>query len=193
MKLLEDIKGVDIYLLDQLIKGRINDQQRILDAGCGSGRNLSFFIKNNFDIIGIDPMQESIDKLHTRFSEYQDKILPFSIEDYTDKHGFDAIICNAVLHFATGHDHFSVLFKQLYNNLRVNGVLFIRMTSDIGINPVDKGNNGVYHLPDGTSRYLISKARISVLLKEYDFQLIEPIKTVNVNDERCMTTLVLRK
>src|SRR3979490_2698727 len=56
--------GVDIYLFDQLLKERIVPGMRILDAGCGSGRNLFFLLKSGFEVFGVD---ESISALaHTR-------------------------------------------------------------------------------------------------------------------------------
>ena len=33
---------VDIYLFDQLLRGRFDARRRILDAGCGGGRNLPY-------------------------------------------------------------------------------------------------------------------------------------------------------
>ena len=31
---------IDIYLFDQVLRGRFDGRRRILDAGCGTGRNL---------------------------------------------------------------------------------------------------------------------------------------------------------
>ena len=36
----ELIGNTDIYLIDQIMKNRYNQQDKILDAGCGNGRNL---------------------------------------------------------------------------------------------------------------------------------------------------------
>jgi len=193
MEFIDQLKGVDIYLIDQLMKGNINSEHKVLDAGCGRGRNLSWFIKNNIDIVGVDPDEESINQLKVKFPEQSSKIIISSIEDYINNEGFDVVICNAVLHFAKDHQHFDRMFNQLHQNLKVGGLLFIRMTSDIGMSIDNENKNGVYLLPDNTDRYLITKERIAKILHDFSYKLIEPIKTVNVNDLRYMTTLVLRK
>ena len=41
----EQFGQIDIYLFDQLLRGRIPPGSRILDAGCGSGRNLVYFLR----------------------------------------------------------------------------------------------------------------------------------------------------
>ena len=54
MRGLDFIKGVDIYLLDQILKGNLDKESVVLDAGFGSGRNLRFCINQGFDVTAID-------------------------------------------------------------------------------------------------------------------------------------------
>ncbi|MFT6138653.1 MAG: trans-aconitate methyltransferase [Salibacteraceae bacterium] len=193
MKVLQEIEGMDIYLLDQLMKGVFTENHRILDAGCGTGRNIKFFLKNQFNCVGIDPKEDVISELKFIFPENKDQFSNSTIEDFQDQDGYDAIICNAVLHFAKDHVHFDLMFNKLVDLLLPNGVLFIRMTSDIGLNLNHSSEDGVYELPDLSSRYLITERKIEALLNKYFIELREPIKTVNVNNLRCMTTLVMTK
>ncbi len=73
-------------------------------------------------------------------------------------------------------------------------MIFIRMTSDIGIeNRSQELGDGVYHLPDNSNRYLLTRDSFIGLLKRHKLMLVEPLKTVNVNDKRCMSTLMLKK
>src|SRR6185369_1617114 len=51
---------LDIYLFDQLLKGRFVAGMRVLDAGCGGGRNLNYLLKSGFDVCGIDKSPEAI-------------------------------------------------------------------------------------------------------------------------------------
>src|SRR4051812_18370248 len=44
----------DIYLIDQLLRGRFDARRRMLDAGCGDGRNLVYFLQRGFACFGID-------------------------------------------------------------------------------------------------------------------------------------------
>ena len=45
---------IDIYLFDQLLRGRFDERPRVLDAGCGSGRNLPYFLARGFEVYAID-------------------------------------------------------------------------------------------------------------------------------------------
>jgi hypothetical protein len=68
------------------------------------------------------------------------------------------------------------------------------MTSNIGLEGGYKeGTDGCYSLPDGSLRYLITRELISELVDEFNLEHIEPVRTINVNDLRCMTTLVIGK
>ena len=41
----EQFGNIDIYLFDQLLRGRIGPGMRVLDAGCGGGRNLVYLLR----------------------------------------------------------------------------------------------------------------------------------------------------
>ncbi len=190
MNNLESIKNVDLYLLDQVLKGRINKEQRVLIAGCGKGRNLKFLIKQGYNCTAFDPDSTCIEKLKKEFPE--NKLSISKIEDFEDANGFDAIVCNAVLHFAESHSQFNQMFAGLIDLLKDEGVLFIRMTSNIGLD-MELNNRETHHLRDNTVRYLITRDRITELLSQYDLKLLEPVKSVLVEDLRSMTTLVISK
>ncbi len=193
MKELEALRGIDVYLIDELLRGRISSKSRILDAGCGNGRNIHYLIENNFEVTGIDASTKAIHYLHERYPQINDQFIQSTLEDFSSPHQFDFIICNAVLHFAKNHDHFSKMFKSLVRLLAKDGVLFIRMTSDIGIELDQKNQNGVFHLPDGSIRYLITRRKIDELISTYSLSLLEPVKTVKVEELRSMTTIVIKK
>jgi len=48
-------------------------------------------------------------------------------------------------------------------------------------------------LPDGSDRYLVDEALLVKLTKELGGQLIDPLKTTVVQNQRCMTTWVIQK
>ena len=109
-------------------------------------------------------------------------------------HYFDHVISSAVLHFAKNHRHFDQMFAELVRVLRRGGSLFIRMTSDIGIETrVNHLGDGVYNIPDGSTRFLLTKQILANLTRHHPVKMLEPVKTVNVNDERCMSTLVFQR
>ncbi|MGB0850071.1 MAG: hypothetical protein ACPGTP_02390, partial [Bacteroidia bacterium] len=106
----------------------------------------------------------------------------------------DFIICNAVLHFAKSHDHFQRMMSSMSALLSETGVLFIRMTSDFAIHPSYGGEeSGRVKLPDGTTRYLLNRSQLTKAISDNQLKFVEPLKTVNVDDQRCMSTLVLTR
>ncbi|MCR9173382.1 MAG: class I SAM-dependent methyltransferase [bacterium] len=193
MNEIRELGNVDIYVIDQLLKGAIRKDQCILDAGCGSGRNFSFFAKHNFNITGLDPNVDHIRNLKHHFQEYQDQLYLSSVEDFNSDTTFDYIICSAVLHFAENHDHFNRLFSKLVILLSEGGTLFVRMTTDQGLPNNYSNKNGVFLLPDGSTRYLITRDRLTELCQLHNLKLIEPFKTVLVENVRSMATIVLGK
>jgi len=193
---LKEIFGtIDIYLFDQILKQRYQRDDKILDTGCGKGRNMYWFYKNGYTIYGLDKDEKAIAIAQENYPKIKNKIevsdldtIPFE-DDF-----FNHVISNAVLHFAESTEHFETMFAELVRVVKVNGVLFIRMTSNIGIeNNIDKISEGVYTIPDGSTRFLLTKELLKKLLKKHNLSFIEPLKTVNVNDLRCMSTLVLRR
>ncbi len=196
----QDFGNIDIYLFDQLLKGTYDDCRRVLDAGCGSGRNLLYFLKNGYEVYGIDPNVEAIETVKalaksiapknsiTNFKVAKSEDLPFD-NDY-----FDLVISSAVLHFADSEAHFDHMLNAMWQVLKPGGYLFTRLASDIGIEslvfPTGKGR---YLLPDGSERFLVNEQMLLDYTESLNAQLHEPIKTTNVQNLRCMTTWCLQK
>ncbi len=190
--------NIDIYLLDQILKNRFHRDMKVLDAGCGEGRNLIYFLNAGYTVYGIDKDGLAIEMLRfiaasTRpdldgdhFSISQLESLPF--EDGF----FDLVICSAVLHFAENEQHFITMFRELSRCAKPGGMLFIRTASDMGIEEkiIPRGS-GKFLLPDGSVRFLLTRTLLNDLIEEHSLSYLEPFKTVNVNDTRCMSTLVL--
>jgi len=194
---LNQVINTDIYLIDQLLKGRYNGGGKLLDAGCGGGRNISWFVlQPNFDVYAIDAEPDVITYLLQVYpSLKQDRVscAPVQSLPFYDTF-FDHIICSTVLHFARSTADFLQMFSQLNRVLKPGGSLFIRMASDIGIeNKIVPLGNGRFSLPDGSDRFLLTKPLIEELLNSFPLTLAEPVKTTNVQDIRCMTTLVMVK
>jgi len=192
--------NIDIYLFDQLLKGRFDDCQKIIDIGCGNGRNLHYFLQNGFEVYGIDPdpiAVEYVKQLSAAFSPNNpaENFTEASAEDLPYPHDFfDLAICSAVLHFAKSHAHFDAMLRSVWRILKPGGYFFARLASDIGIEDlVIPTGDGVYLLPDGDTRYLVNQQKLLQYTHELNAELIEPIKTTNVQNLRCMTTWCLRK
>lgn len=186
----------DIYVVDQIMKGRYAPSDKILEAGCGGGRNMDWFVKNDFQVYGIDQSEAAILHLKSKYLDLQEERLQIALVEkipFEDNY-FDHIISSAVLHFAQSEAHFKEMMVEMLRVLKPGGNLFIRMTSDIGIeDKVVLLGNGNYQIPDGSMRFLITKDLIKDLLQTFSISFLEPLKTVNVDDMRCMSTLVFKK
>lgn len=194
-KLKEDIGEIDIYLLDQILKERYAENAVILDAGCGEGRNLKWFYNNSYKIYGVDSNTRKIDFVKEKYKRQKEH---FSVQNLDllsfDNNQFDHIICNAVLHFAQNTQHFLNMFSELIRVLKHNGTLFIRMANMEGIKDrVVAISDGIYKLPDKTNRFLLTDSLLHKLILEYPIKMLEPQKSVYVNNERSMCTLVFIK
>ena len=190
--------NIDIYLLDQILKDRFPKRAKILDAGCGEGRNLIYFIRNNYHVFGIDRNEDSIQMLkHLSKSINPDyPIERFKVGDVNtlpfDDHEFDAIISSAVLHFAENERQFINQFAEHMRILKPGGTFFLRMATLIGVEEKAKPlGEGKYLLPDGSVRFLLTRSFLNEIEKQVEF--IEPFKVVLVDNQRCMCTMVIKK
>lgn len=191
---------MDIYLFDQLLKGRFRTGMRLLDAGCGTGRNLTYFLRGGFDVHAVDEDGDALDHVREMAAELApalpaDHFRTERIEAMSFPPArFDAILCNAVLHFARDEDHFQAMLAGLWKALAAGGLLFMRLASSIGIEDrLERMEDGLYRMPAGGTWFLVNEAKLLLATERLDAEMVEPLKTVNVQNLRCMTTWVLRK
>ena len=192
--------SADIYLLDQIARGRFDNVGSILDAGCGSGRNLHPFWGRDIQLYGIDRNQSAIDTIQRLAADHAPSLPPenFVVAELhdipLDDKLADAVICSAVLHFASGPDHFGAMLEELWRVLRPGGLFFARLASTIGLEvPIDLGDNRRAALPDGSNRFLVDIPYLQDWTARLGGELLDPIKTTNVQNLRCMTTWVMSK
>ena len=191
---------IDIYLFDQILKNRFAPGSKILDAGCGGGRNLVYFLREGFEVFGIDQNENAVEycrqiakTLAPNLAPENFQLAPVEKIPVADA-SFDLVISSAVLHFADDEQHFDSMFDEMWRVLRSNGILFARLASDIGIeNKVHLLDGRKFLLPDGSERFLVDEQMLILKSAQVNGMLIEPIKTTNVQNLRCMTTWVLRK
>ena len=67
--LTNDIGGIDIYLLDQILKERYQKDAHIFDAGCGVGRNLKWFYNEGYTVFGADNNAQRIATVQELYSK----------------------------------------------------------------------------------------------------------------------------
>jgi tellurite methyltransferase len=191
---------IDIYLFDQLLKGRFNPRMRVLDAGCGGGRNLIYFMRDGYDVCGVDQSREAINHVRSLGSALAPRLPPdnFRVEPvekmtFPDA-SFDVVISSAVLHFARDEEHWQSMVSEMWRVLKPGGIFFARLASSIGIEgKIEHLEGRRYHLPDGSDRFLVDEEMLLASTESLDGELLEPLKTVVVQNMRSMSTWCVRK
>jgi tellurite methyltransferase len=191
---------IDIYLFDQLLRGRFDHRRRVLDAGCGDGRNLHFFLRGGFNCFGIDADAGAIELVRRRAAHLApalpaENFVAGGIDQLPWAGGsMDAVISSAVLHFAEDEAHFGRMIVDMWRVLAPGGLFFSRLASNIGLERVLGDRAGrVMRLPDGSDRFVVDEPTLLDWTHRLGARLIDPVKTTNVQQQRCMTTWCLEK
>lgn len=190
----EQFGSIDIYLFDQILRGNIRPGMRILDAGCGPGRNLVHLHREGYEIFASDQNPAVLEQTRALLPTLPaDNLRLEAIENiaYPDA-AFDVILCSAVLHFSRDDAHFHAMLKNLWRMLKPNGIFFCRLASTIGM-PHQHLTGHRYLAPDGVERFCVDEDMLMQLTAKLNGLLVDPIKTTVVQNQRCMTTWVLRK
>ncbi len=223
MTLQEQFGNIDIYVFDQLLRGRIAPGMRVFDAGCGGGRNLVYFLRNGYEVCGNDADANAIASVRSLAASlapgrrYDFRVEAIEETSFPDAHA-DVVMASAVLHFARDPHHFEAMLREMWRVLRPGGLFFARLASSIGIENLIRpiggpasaaagrsgeippelarpgaSGGGRYRLPDGSDRYLVDAAAIEDWTRVLGGTLIDPIKTTVVHCQRAMTTWVARR
>ncbi len=200
LSLQEQFGAIDIYLFDQLLKGRIRPGMRILDAGCGGGRNLLYFLREGYEVLAADLDGEAIigvralaRTLSPRLPESNFRVE--AVENMSFEAACaDVVISNTVLHFARDDAHFEAMFQGSWRVLKPGGLFFCRLGSSIGMEAqIECVHGRRYRSPDSSERYLVDEALLESIAARFGGELADPLKTTLVQHQRAMTTWVLRK
>ena len=198
--LLEQFGNIDIYLFDQILRGRIATGMRVLDTGCGSGRNLIYLLQCGYDVFGADSDPEAVAGTRQLAASLApalpaDNFRVETVEAMSFPNAFaDFVISSAVLHFARDDDHFEAMLRGTWRVLKPGGLMFCRLASSIGMErQVERIEGRRFLLPDGSERYLVDEEFLRTRTASLGGRLLDPLKTTIVQDQRCMTTWVVRK
>jgi SAM-dependent methyltransferase len=190
---------IDIYLFDQLLRGRFDHRRRILDAGCGGGRNLPYFLRRGFNIRVADAEARAIDAARRIAAESgvelsQEQMYCGALDALPwEDQSVDAVICSAVLHFARDEREWGAMVREMWRVLAPGGLFFARLATSIGLEDRISVTKGRVRLPDGSDRFVVDESTLLEWTSALGATLADPIKTTNVQNMRCMTTWVLEK
>jgi tellurite methyltransferase len=194
----EQFGEIDIYVFDQILRGNIAPGMRIVDAGCGYGRNLVYLLREGAEIFALDASPKAVDHVR-QLSRSLNPSLPGEnfqvgrVEQLPWAADFaDVVLCSSVLHFARNDEQFHAMLAELRRVLRPGGLLFCRLASRIGMDFEPMGN-GLYAMPDGQAWYLVDEPMLMGLTANMKGVLVDRLKTTIVQNHRCMTTWVVKK
>jgi tellurite methyltransferase len=196
----DEFGGIDIYLFDQLLRGRIAPGMRLLEAGCGGGRNLVYFLRNGYEVFGADADPDALAAtralaaaLAPRLPADNFRLEPVERMSFPDDVA-DVVVSSAVLHFARDDAQFDAMLRGSWRVLRPGGLFFCRLASSIGMEEqVEHIADRRHRLPDGSERYLVDAALLTDLTRGLGGEWLDSLKTTVVQNQRCMTTWVIRK
>jgi SAM-dependent methyltransferase len=198
MTLQEQFGQIDIYVFDQILRGNIAAGMKVLDAGCGYGRNLVYLLREGAEVFALDADAAGVAHVKALAAELAPRLpaenfrvgaieaMPFADEFA------DVVICNSVLHFARDEEQFLAMVTELWRVLRPGGMLFCRLGSRIGME-FERLRGQIYRIGDGSEWFLVDEAALLDMTRQMDAVLVDPLKTTVVQDYRCMTTWVVRK
>jgi SAM-dependent methyltransferase len=198
MSLQEQFGQIDIYVFDQILRGNITPEMRVLDAGCGYGRNVVYLLREGCELFALDANEEGVAHVralaqelapHLRAENF--RVGAIEAMDFPDAFA-DVVICNSVLHFARDEEHFLAMVSELWRVLRPGGLLFCRLGSRIGME-FERVRKNIYRIGDGSEWFLVDEATLLRMTEQMNGLLVDPLKTTIVQDFRCMTTWVVRK
>jgi tellurite methyltransferase len=198
-ELRDQFGDIDIYLFDQLLRGRFDRRRRVLDAGCGNGRNLPYFLTHGFDVHAIDGDAAAVASVAALAARLAPHLPAASVRQGAVEQlpwpdaSMDAVLASAVLHFARDARHFDAMVQEMWRVLAPGGLLFARLATSIGLETRLAARVGLVRLPDGTERFVVDAATLLDLTAHLGGRLLDPLKTTNVQDQRCMTTWVVEK
>jgi len=194
----EQFGQIDIYVFDQILRGNIAAGMRVLDAGCGHGRNLVYLLRTGCEVFAVDADAAGVEhvrqlsaSLGTGLPEENFKVGLLDQMPFPDAVA-DVVICNSVLHFSRDESHFRAILSELWRVLKPGGMLFCRLGSRIGMD-FERIGESIFRVGDGSAWFLVDEEMLLALTEEMNAVLVDPLKTTIVQDYRCMTTWVIRK
>jgi tellurite methyltransferase len=195
----EQFGDIDVYLFDQLLRGRITQGMKVLDAGCGAGRNLVYLMRAGFEVWSVDESPEMIARVRQLAASIApdlgaerfrvERVEAMTLED----HSMDVVISSAVLHFARDERHWHAMVREMWRVLAPGGILFARLATTVGQARLQPLGGGRYVQPDGDTRFLVDHEQLLEVTTALGGSLVDPLKSTVVHDRRSMGTWVFCK
>ena len=154
----EGTVSVDFSDIQTKFINKLNDDAKILDFGCGSGRDTKFFLENGFDVEAIDGSEE-LCKFASEYTGINVKHMYFQQLEGVSK--YDAVwACSSILHLS--YDELIDVMKKIVDSLKPNGLFY----TSFKYGDFEGDRNGRYFIN-------MDETRISSLLENIEHLQIE--------------------
>ncbi|SNS48015.1 Methyltransferase domain-containing protein [Ekhidna lutea] len=185
---------MDLFLMDVILKGHVKEGTKVLDVGCGEGRNGVYFLRNRFEYHGWDTDESKIKLLSYLAHSLETSNSHFRIGDFrtvesTQK--FNFIICSRVLHFAESSEIFLSMWLKLKSLLVDGGIIYASLDSVVDNMIGNNEGEGMFSFPDSKLRFALTTELYNEMKK--GFEEIEPLRTLVHHKERAQSFVVLKK
>jgi len=146
--------------------------KRILELGCGQGRDTIFFASNGLDVHAIDASKVAIENINQKIRQKNISLdlryfiarqdLPF------DSNYFDAVYSHMFYNMRFTDEELGFLFKESNRVLKNNGLLYfsVRSDKDVLYNKGKKIDNNIYEI-NGFQIRFFTKRQIQSFLENY--------------------------
>ena len=156
---------IDIYLFDQLLRGRLAPGMRVLDAGCGARPQSVYLLREGTKSSA--PMATArrlrhVQQLAARWRRRcRPKIPGRADRAMTFPDGLaDVVLSSAVLHFARDDEQFDGDAAEMWRVLKPGGMLFCRLASTIGMESACIRRRPPLPAAGWSERYLVDEAML---------------------------------
>jgi SAM-dependent methyltransferase len=161
--------------------------KRILELGCGQGRDTIFFASNGFDVYAIDASKVAIENINQKKGQ---KNISLDLRHFKarqalpyDSSYFDAVYSHMFYNMRFTDDELRSLFKESNRVLKNNGLLYfsVRSDKDVLYSKGKKIDNNIYEINGFQIRFFTRRQIQSFLEKYFEIKNIEESYEETVN------------
>jgi SAM-dependent methyltransferase len=160
---------------------------KLLELGCGQGRDTLFFASLDLDVYAIDSSKVAIESLKQKITEEN---ITIKLRQFDASQGipfdtkyFDAVYSHMFYNMRFTDVELSFLFKESSRILKNNGLLYfsVRSDNDVLYNKGKKIDNNIYEINGFQIRFFTKEQIESFLVNHFEIKDIEECYEVPVS------------
>lgn len=165
---MDGTRSVDFSALQNVFASYIKEGGRILDLGCGSGRDSKAFLEKGYEVVAVDGSQE----LCKLASEYIGQpVICTTFQEYEPEGLFDGIwACASLLHLRL--DEVKVVIKKMAAALKEDGVLYVSFK--YGTFSGERNGRFFTDMDEGSFNRMLQDIPELVIVREYITEDVRP-------------------